>query len=472
MLYCMKCGTKLVKDKCPSCDSLNMSKKKRETVNQKKKKVKPKTIKEKPTGKKKTIIITVCLTFGVIIAGGAVALGLFFSMDSDYNDAIALLENSEPKQAAEIFEGLNSFKESESYLMECNLLISYTHAVETMQDEDFTVAVGMFAALGDYGDSQELMQLSQNNLDYEKAGELFDFGDFEQAQTIFVALADFQDSSQLAHDCQVRLDYAKAAALFEAGENLAAKDLFETIIDFNDSKKLAMVCGYRLTYDDAVKKIEEEDFKGALELLNGIKQDVEDYDIEFIMVMDYTEFDAVRNDCYRHIWYNKGKSLFDEGLFYSAYINFSSASGLLDADELAQSCAQPIVTKELYENPDYAANKVSVTFYAPKESGNSVCVKIYSGSDLASTLLIKAGEKLRIKLPDGMFSFNIGKGITWYGEKEFFGDDGYYGTLIINETDTTFFRKLKLLIPFYAYTFRFEVEEGDYPAESISQSNF
>lgn len=475
MLYCMKCGTKLVQGKCSKCDIINISEetKKQKNASKGKKDTKPKVKKKgKSTRKKKLIII--CVAIGVVVAIGAVVLGLFLNKDSDYDDAIAMLENGEPKEAAEIFEDLGSFKESENYLKECNDMMTYFEAVETMQDKDYEDAIGMFAALGDYEDSQELIQLSQNNIDYEMANVLFDTGDFVQAQMMFIALANFNNSAQLVLDCQVRLDYAEATMLFEAGYNLSAKLLFETILDFEDSQSLALICGYRLTYDDAIKKIDEDDFEGALVLLNGIKKDVADAGIDFETVMDQSKFDAVRNDSYKHVAYNKGKSFFDQVLFYSAYLEFVKASGLLDADELAQSCAQPIETKEIYENPDYASNKVSVTFSAPDVSGTSVCVKVYSGSDLASMLLIKAGEKIRVKLPDGTFRFNIGNGENWYGEKEFFGDEGYYFEMIIDESLRLIedFPKVALLIPIYYYTFTLKVDEDNTDDNSINRHNF
>ena len=341
-----------------------------------------------------------------------------------------------------------------------------------MQDENYAEAIELLAALGDYEDSQELLQLSQNNLDYEGAVALFDSGDFEQAKTMFSVLTDFKDSALLAQDCQVRLDYAMAVGLFDAGDYLTAKIMFGKTPGYEDSANLVLVCEFRIAYDNATKRIDNEDFEGAWSLLNSLKKDIADSGIDFNLVLDQSEFDAARDNCSKHISYNRGKSFFDQGLFYSAYLSFSNADGLLDADELALSCAQPIETGEIYVNPEYTENRVSVTFYAPVESGNSVCVRIYSGNDLASMLLIKAGEKLRIKLPDGMFSFNIGKGIDWYGEEEFFGLEGYYGTLIVDESNTTLLRKLKLLIPYYNYSFRFETEEGNLPSEEIKQSEF
>ena len=323
-----------------------------------------------------------------------------------------------------MFEELDDYKESQVYLEQCEEAIAYNDAVDTMQDEDYAEAAGMFEALGSYEDSQELMLLCQNYIDYQSAVSLYESGEYEQAMTAFIALADFEDSGQYAGNCQTRLDYAQAKALLDDGEYLEAKLIFETIKDFEDSEELLTICTLRLTFEEAMQMIQDSNYEDAYVLLNDISQTADKADIELRFVADVAQYHDAMRKCNNYRSYMKGKSYYEQSLFYSAYKEFLNAEGMFDAEELAQACIQPFETQEIYINPEYTENRVSVTFIA--DAVRNVCVKVYSGQDLVSIVMVKAGEKITIKLPDGPFSFNVAKGGQWFGQKEYFGNEGTY----------------------------------------------
>ena len=471
MSYCTECGKKLALGKCPNCDNLKTSKhiKKKSTDAHIKRDKKPKTKKRRNT------IIAVCAAVVVAVAIGAVFLGLFLNKDASYNDAVAMLKDDEPEDAAEVFERLGSFKDSQDYLQESNDLMAYFEAVEAFEDEDHESAAAMFAALGNFEDSEFYPQISNNNLAFKTAGELFDNGDFEGAQSIYKALGDFENSAQMVNKCQIRLDYTRAVALYDNSDYLAAKDVFDSLSGFKDSKKMSLVCQYRLSYDEAIEVMNNEDYTGAYLALAEIEQDTKDREFDFSMVMDYEVFKATKDICFQYVSYDTGKDYFDKGLYYSAKKSFDIAGSILDAEELALACAQPIETKEIYVNPDFEENKVSVTFKAPDSSGNNVCIKIIKGGvDLASVVTIKAGEKIKIRLPSGSYDFRIGNGKDWYGSEEFFGSDGFYFKPIIPENMRIIdsIKTAALLIPIYRYTFTVQVEQENTGGEYINPNSY
>jgi hypothetical protein len=94
----------------------------------------------------------------------------------------------------------------------------------------------------------------------------------------------------------------------------------------------------------------------------------------------------------------------------------------------AAACVQSAPeNSELYHNPDFA-KKLSITF---KNTGEDVglLAKLYSeDGELASTVYIAPGKKVKIRLPRGQYTLNLAWGSRWFGEKEYFGRDAFYGT--------------------------------------------
>jgi tetratricopeptide (TPR) repeat protein len=352
--------------------------------------------------------------------------------------------------------------------------INYDKAVVLANQGEYTEAIEIFARLGDYKDSQTRMESSQNWLDYEAATALFTSGDYEQAKRAFKAIVSYKDSKSMMQECQIRLDYAEALELFEQGDYLAAQDLFVQIDGYEDSNDMSYLCAYKQKYEEAVAKAGNGDYAEAMDLLKSIEKSIKNRDIDFDMDRisgDYADF---KDECYVNVCYINGLDYFERGLFYSAYVEFSKADGIKQADEMAKACEQPFESGETYRNPDYAEYEVRLTFNVPIENIRNVYIKIYSGIDLVSICRIKAGEKLTIRLPVGLYSFNKAEGVAWYGDEEYFGDEGFYGRIIFGEDQRAIpeFDDTIFLVPINSYTITFNQVDPNYGAESMKRSKF
>ena len=395
----------------------------------------------------------------MVLAAVAAVLAVYFVTDAKYNDAIALLDDDNPQDAAKVFEELEEFKESPEYLQDCIILMDYYEATDTLEDGKYEEAISMFAALGNYEDSPALQQLAQQNFDYETAKALYDKGALEQAKSAYMALGAFKESIEMVKTCQIELDYIEATTLFDTGQFLEAMNIFNTIPEYLDSKDKSFICDCKLNFEDALDEIDGERYSAAVSALQKIEADITKSDVEFSETIPFKE-----------IKYYLGVAFFEQELFYSAYMEFSDASGVFDAASKADECSQPIKSVELYENPDYARNSVSMTFKAPKGSGISACVKVYTEDGiLVSTSLIEADKKLRIKLPKGTYTFNIGRGYEWYGIEEAFGDIAYYGTMIMDAEGGITWK----LTTRYRYFITMDSGDGEgYPSIPVDSDSF
>jgi len=353
--------------------------------------------------------------------------------------------------------------------------MQYDKAVELASQGEHAEAVEIFAHLGDYKDAEARLESSQKLLDYKAATTLFNDGDYEKALSAYQALGSYKDSKAMAEDCQTRLDYAAAVVLFEEGEYEAAKALFEQTADYEESRKYVSICGYKMIYAEALELLGKRDYEKALQYLTVIEKGAERNAIEISTMLDYTEFSTAKKTCTMQVSYQKGKDYFKRGLFYSAFVELSKASGLKEADQLAEACAQPFETGEVYRNDAYSDQEVRVTFSVPDAKSKNVCVKIYAGhNDVVAICQIKAGEKITIRLPSGVYSFNKAEGYIWYGAEEYFGEDGVYSELVFGEEMrlSAQLNTATLLVPIFSYTITFNQTEGNVAGNSLSRGNF
>ncbi len=352
--------------------------------------------------------------------------------------------------------------------------VNYDKAVELAGQGKHAEAVEIFTSLGEYKDSKKRLETSQNLLDYKEAAAFFEDGDYERAQRAYEALGGYKDSKSMVQECQTRLDYAGAVALYEAGEYRDAQAIFDQTLEYEDSEDLSYACGYMLTYQEAVDKAEKGVYSDALELLTSIEKSIADRNAGFSTDMISDTYASFREDCYQHVCYNNGRDYFEQGLFYSAYVELSKAGDIKEARELAKACAQPFETGEMYRNSAYTDNEVRVTFNVPEENARNVYIKIYAGNDLAATCQIKAGESLSIRLPSGIYSFKKAEGTTWYGAEEYFGDQGSYSEIVFGEEQRVSAQldTLTLLVPIFSYTMTFSQTDGNLGEDSISLKNF
>jgi len=338
-----------------------------------------------------------------------------------YNDAMDLYENEEYLQAAEIFEKLRNFKDSEEQFLECN----YLYAKDIYKSGNYPDAADMFADLEDYKDSAEYLLQSENHIKYIEAKELLSKEDYEQAEKLFLELGDFKDSAKLAGECTTELNYINANLLMESGNYEEAKLLFESTVDYKDSYTLALICSYKIMYLQAQEKADAEEFSEAYKLLDEIENNTEANEIELSLVADTVQFTALMDECYKYYCYDTGNKYFEEGEYYVAYTWFN-ATDVYDSAEKAQDCIQPFVSGEIYSNPDYSANEVTIIFRPQSGYTKCECIKIVTTKDVVSIVAIAPGQSVRISIPEGVYSIVGAAGTTWFGEDAYFGNEGHY----------------------------------------------
>jgi len=298
-------------------------------------------------------------------------------------------------------------------LMEKDRAERYEAAVVIENSGDLVAAKAAFLAMGEYKDSADMAQECQNKIDYNAAKVKMDAGDYEQARDAFVALGEFGDSKAMAEHCRNIIDYNAAKAFMDAGDNAKAMDAFSKLGSFQNSAKLATECKNRLDYDAANKLLADKNYVDAMRAYKklGGYSDAADKAIE----------------CQQNIDYIAADQSYKSGFFYTAYSMFSTLGKYGDAEARAKKCIQSAPkSAELYHNPNFA-KKLSLTI---KNKGKSVglCARIYSDdNDLVSFVYVAPGKKVKIKLQKGDYTVKLGWGAKWFGTKEYFGEDAFYG---------------------------------------------
>ena len=132
---------------------------------------------------KKIAIITtpiVCAFIAFIIVLNIV-LNTVIIPNGKYNEAIALMEAGEYKEAILVFDALDGYKDSTEKMRECN----YDYAVTLMDAGNLDEAYSIFMELGDYKDVADKavdirLQITKEQLKSIKIGDYVTFGAYEQ----------------------------------------------------------------------------------------------------------------------------------------------------------------------------------------------------------------------------------------------------------------------------------------------------
>ena len=202
----------------------------------------------------------------------------------------------------------------------------YDYATELLAQNKYSDAAYAFEALEDYKDSNDkylFCEAKQFILDreYSLAVEaLKEISDNTQ-----------EDYAKLLADARVRMNYEKSKALFEKKDYENAS----MVLDFPD-KDFAMVEDQELissvekqrqlvNYSYALECIEKEDYKKAIELLEGLKN----YSDSSDRLIDAQYQYAVQ-------LLNDGVNNRDNDLFYAGEIELNKIKGYKDTDEIIE----------------------------------------------------------------------------------------------------------------------------------------
>ena len=244
--------------------------------------------------------------------------------------------------------------------------------------------------------------------------EDFENGDFAAAFAVFASLGDFEDAKNWKAKSGEPI-YAEAVALMDSGEYVAAKEQFLELADYEDAKEMATKSQNYLDYADAM-------------------------------------------------------ALYEAGDRYEAYQAFLRLGDFEDAEAMAEQCSAFPTTyaeKQIYTNPKFAYNEVTVRIYTNLKVDEAAYIKIYSQNTLVKAAFFAPGDNYSIGLPAGRYTFKIGYGNQWFGEEDMFGPKGSYSVMRFEDGTSTY------LSYFYDYTIHLAVDEGgNVSNQSVSADDF
>lgn len=143
------------------------------------------------------------------------------AVETLYAEANYLMDEGEYASAADLFEELPGYEESDVLAVQCRNEADYLTAKSNLDSGDYLGAAKGFEALKDYSDAAEL--LKQAN--YLYADELFREGEFEDAYSYFIKAGKYEDADMRADEAQ----YQYATECLERGDYEAAVKAYEEV---------------------------------------------------------------------------------------------------------------------------------------------------------------------------------------------------------------------------------------------------
>lgn len=135
--------------------------------------------------------------------------------------------------------------------------------------------------------------------------------------------------------------------------------------------------------------------------------------------------------------YMRAVALFEEGLFYSAKEAFEN-SEYNDYQQRASDCIQTMPeTGELWHDENMISDNMRLDFVANEEDENTgMYIVVYTkDNNLVEKVFIKGSGTVETWIPEGSYYIKDAFGTMWFGEKELFGKDGEYETMLFYEDD-------------------------------------
>ena len=266
---------------------------------------------------------------------------------------------------------------------------------------------------------------NQRQTRYDDAVALMDDGDFQTAADEFDALKNFDDSTDLAYFCRQSMDYLAAKEEMDNGDYTAAKKAFGALDDFKDARRLKAECENALAYQDAAALLEEGSYSEAQSLFEGLGE--------------YKDAPEQAQLCRNKLSYIKAEEAFAQELYYTAYLGFDLLGDFEDAVQRRDACVQTFPgAGELYHNDAYVSWACSLEVRPPAADYSCNYLKIYAeDGTLVSIIAVSAGQRATISVPAGRYQIRTAYSFgNWYGEKEMFGDEGYYEVLTFDSDGT------------------------------------
>lgn len=336
------------------------------------------TVKKKKRARRaRTAILCVLLALGSA-AYLFVVLGL---PELKYQTAMTTLQDGDYAQAREQFVALDGYRESETWIQECDLqsakaqiekstassleaamktlraLGTYAGAEDALTEanyrkacllageKDYEGAIALFEDLGDYQDSVERVRAAR----YQIAKGEMDNGDYESAAEKFAALGAYKDSAALKRECV----YRPAKALMSQGKYDEAIEMFAEVSGYSDADELRLQCIYQSAlnaqlagdYEYAAQRFmmlggyedADEQMKRSIYLAANTARDSGSYEIARGLYETVIDFEDAA-DQVKECTYLPAKQTMAAEDFDAAAEMFKSIAGYKDSDDLYVQC--------------------------------------------------------------------------------------------------------------------------------------
>lgn len=306
----------------------------------------------------------------------------------------------------------------------------YVRAEAMMERGDYTEAEAAFEALSGFRDAPEKAAYCRDAVRYRDAEVLLAEGQYEAAKALFVELGDFKDAGEQSVFCDQSMSL-KAAEQLMAGRHYAeAEKAFRALGDFKNASEQADLCGQHLDFEKAESLLKDGLYGKAKALYKNLSEQA------------FPTAKAQYTFCQNKENYATAQQQYEDGYYYDAYQGFGALGTFEDSAERQSACVQSFPdTGEVYRNADYTGGSLYLNIVPPSEDGSRNYIKIYTADDvLVSCVAIGAGSQGRVSLPAGTYRIKNAYGYgDWFGEKDLFGDEGYYLVLKNNKNATQLF---------------------------------
>lgn len=196
-----------------------------------------------------------------------------------YKYAVTFFENGEYEQSIVLFEKVNDYLDSPTYITNAKSEIIYTEAVGLIQSGEYSEAISLLKEIKSYKDSSDLLtdcvvQLTEHFYQaghyleciklceregiypdnyplacYYYANELQNKKNYSDAISYYKKTNGYADSNDREDACENAINYSLALSCMEAGNLSRAITLFKDLGNYEDSSKYLSLCTSCVKYD-------------------------------------------------------------------------------------------------------------------------------------------------------------------------------------------------------------------------------
>ncbi len=229
----------------------------RETYEKRKAEYENQLKKQKSRKNEKKFILVLIVLF--IFAGGGFLFFTYGLPYIDYQDAVMSMNRGEYDTAAEKFDKMKGYRDSDELKIEC----MYKKAIDKFYARDYSAASQLFSEIGSYKDSTQrytdsLLGMADGYLEQE---------DYVQAYSVYVQSGFDYSTNDNAKKCAEEI-YKDACEDLENNHLRIAYEKFAGIGDFKKSTEYATECQYRL----ANRAYDRGEYKSAIDTYTSIAE--------------------------------------------------------------------------------------------------------------------------------------------------------------------------------------------------------